>query len=134
MSFDWHAYWRFAEITERNAPTFGDQMLTEAALRSVISRAYYSAFHDCRQQLIRENWKIPRDHTHEFVIDRFHKYMSADAARERNFHKVGIKLERLRDDRADADYDNPFPGTLPNKAKSALRTTTDIAFLLRARP
>ncbi|MFB2917012.1 HEPN domain-containing protein [Aerosakkonema funiforme] len=76
----------------------------EAKLRSAISRAYYAAFIQARNLLRdRDNLTIPRDKAHKYVIEQFQN--SVDDKRR----KLGEKLQRLRDFRNQADYNDTFP-------------------------
>lgn len=74
----------------------------EACLRSATSRAYYAALNTARS-LLRDKWGIEVPETAEFhsFIPRW--FLSQDAIDQR---KIGTLLDRLRDRRRKADYDD----------------------------
>ncbi len=52
MTFDWKSYLELSSDLEKQATNSDDNR--EAKLRSSVSRAYYSAFHEARKLLCRE--------------------------------------------------------------------------------
>ncbi len=86
----------------------------EAALRSVISRAYYAAFHAAKDLLLARGDSLSRRDVHSAVWTRckFHG--------GRELKPIGARGLRLRDYRVKADYDNPFPEQLQPKVQYAL--------------
>ena len=103
MSFDWSEYLTLAHelAGEVSVPSS-----RESKLRSAISRAYYAAFCRARNHL-RETQPhgIPRGpEVHKYVQNQF--LSSRDPARK----KIGTNLERMRDGRNKADYDDSVPG------------------------
>src|SRR5690606_6773141 len=105
MSFDWKNYLRLAEYLYSNVDS-------EAAYRTGISRAYYSVF--CAAKLFCINEKIlsqgqtKGSHVHRNVISALISH------EEREFKRIGKKLETLREKRNEADYD-PFKKGLDKK-------------------
>lgn len=103
MSFDWSEYLRFAEhLTEGD----GTPPAREAQLRSAVSRAYYAAFHLSLNHLRdHQQVQVPeKGNIHRWVIEQFTD--SVDAA-----HRVvGANLDRLRDHRNEADYEDLMEG------------------------
>jgi hypothetical protein len=74
----------------------------EASLRAAASRAYYAAFHTCREAVEqRNNLTIDRDNIHAQVIGRLRDRAETEA--------TGIALDRLRRTRAHADYNSTRP-------------------------
>ena len=98
MSFDWGEYLRLAkELANKSG---------EAELRSAISRAYYSIFRRACKVLESKNIQITRsgmDHQLVPEILKARNDIHPDA------RQLGIHLERLRDDRRRADYEDKFP-------------------------
>jgi len=97
MSFDWRLYIKLADELINFHRT---KCLAESYWRSAISRAYYGVFCLSRNFLISKGIRIPRKNVHRFVIE---KYKNSPDQVEK---KIGVELDRLRKDRADADYDD----------------------------
>lgn len=111
MTFNWSEYLNLARELAGKSTNVSSE---EAKLRSAISRAYYAAFIQTRNFLRdRDQITIPREKTHKYVIEQFQN--SADEKRR----KVGEKLQRLRDFRNQADYNDTFPKLL-GKTEQAL--------------
>jgi uncharacterized protein (UPF0332 family) len=92
-TFDWADYLTFAEeIAQRP---------DEAALRSAISRAYYSAYCKARNHLSQSGVNV-RTSSHKWLWDNFR--MSDDE----DIRSLGLTGDRLRMARNRADYDNVF--------------------------
>jgi len=97
--FDWDEYLQLAEeLHERDS-----DFLREASKRTAISRAYYAAFHEALQYAPNRVQSAPRD-KHRKLIDH---YKQAPTQTERT---VGRQLERLRDNRNAADYEDRIGG------------------------
>ena len=93
MPFDWTEYGRLAE----DLRTRGD----EASLRSAVSRAYYSVYHQARNYLLAEGIELSKtDSSHKVVWNRY-KGIGGTSCRA-----VGVNGERLNDNRTQADYEN----------------------------
>lgn len=112
MSFDWTEYFVLAQDLAGQGVTSPTE---EAKLRSAISRAYYAAFCKARNHLRdREGCSIPdTGEAHAKVRDIFRD--SPDKQRTR----IGTELNRLREDRRKADYDDSV-NNLPNITTKAL--------------
>lgn len=92
MPFDWTEYTRLAEELR----TRGD----EASLRSAISRAYYSVYHQARDYLLAEGIQLSKtDSSHKVVWNRYKGIGGASC------RAVGLNGERLNDNRTQADYE-----------------------------
>jgi len=94
MSFDWNEYLRLARQLGGT--------VDDAAKRSAVSRAYYSAFHAASLSLktnkVATNPRYERDR-HLKVWDIYMRSMKRDCRR------IGNSGQRLKFDRQDADYD-----------------------------
>jgi len=112
MSFDWTEYLNLAQdlAGQKVAPP-----TKEAKSRSAISRAYYAAFCKARNHLRdKEGCLIPcTGDAHRIVRDTFKD--SPDSRRK----KIGVNLNRLREDRRKADYDDSMK-SLPDITRIAL--------------
>lgn len=77
---------------------------SEAAKRSAVSRSYYGAFILARNLAITKGWVIPvpSDNIHHTVIDYFTS-QPTDPMKQ-----IGHTLDRLRNHRNKADYDDVF--------------------------
>lgn len=88
--FDWSHFLEFAEILKKDYNN-------EAALRTVVNRAYYAAFKKCEDFLEASGNKIPGD-SHKYVWDTFSK------GRKKERRIIGTNGGRLKRKRIDADY------------------------------
>lgn len=119
--FDWDEYLQLAEdLHERNSDA-----LREASERTAISRAYYAAFHEalrCAPNRVRN----ARRDQHRTLIDH---YKQAPTQTER---AVGRQLERLRDNRNAADYEDRIggPGQSMFKADQSIHLCREICSAL----
>lgn len=126
MSFDWADFLRLAEILQGTLGT--TPASDEAVLRSVVSRAYYSAFGLARKRLrIVEGIAVPSTGAAHAAVARH--YARADN-RERK--RIAAGLLRLRDRRNQCDYDDEV-SDLASVAAEALELAREVAELL-ARP
>ena len=93
MPFDWTEYARLAgELRTR-----GD----EASLRTAISRAYYSVYHQARDYLLAEGIQLSKyDSSHKVVWNGYTRIGGTSC------RAVGLNGERLNDNRTRADYDD----------------------------
>jgi len=119
MSFLWADYLTVARHLTEHSSASG---YAEACLRSAISRAYYAALNTARN-LLRDQWGIEVPETAE--IHRFvpHWFMDAE---DLDRKEIGTLLDRLRDRRRKADYDDEIP-KVPSLAK---RSLTDAQFVI----
>ena len=108
MSFDWHDYFLFAQKLTANPNLPGPE---EAALRSAISRAYYSAYIQSRRWAEARGLIISGS-THKAVIDYFKQ------SRDKSQKNIGYELDRLRLYRTEADYDNALKSGSPSSVAS----------------
>ena len=135
MSFNWTNYFTLSIKLLGYKTLFNRQILPllfkyncfsnqcyEARLRTSISRAYYAAFCSARN-FLRDKDKdpnIPKDASaHAYVRYKFMN--STDIDRK----AIGTNLDRLRDDRNDADYDDMVPA-IDKMAEYAIMTCEDI--------
>lgn len=119
--FDWDEYLQLAEeLHERDS-----DFLREAGERTAISRAYYAAFHEALQYAPNRVRNAPRD-KHRKLIDH---YKQAPTQTER---AVGRQLERLRDNRNAADYEDRIggPGQSMFKADQSIHLCREICSAL----
>ena len=97
MSFIWVDYLTVASTEHSDTSGYA-----EACLRSTISRAYYAALNTARK-LLREQWGIEVPETaeiHRFIPQWFMNEEDLDRK------EIGTLLDRLRDRRRKADYDD----------------------------
>lgn len=101
MNFDWADFLTLADALVRDPNSPGPE---EASLRSAISRAYYAAFCSARNfACAKDGLVLPRPRApevHGLVRDHF------EASHDRARRKIGTDLNRLRDYRNRADYDD----------------------------
>ena len=99
MNFDWAQFLTLAKELSGDQTTAASD---EARLRSAASRAYYAAFRFTKNYLRDTFGEEPPDHgnNHAFII----QLLKASSAKD--FRRIGINLERLRDQRNQADYDD----------------------------
>ncbi len=118
MNFDWSDYLDFAQTLVASKATYPSQ---EAALRTAISRAYYSAFCKSRNYL-RDIDNIQNSRTAEI-----HKLVQETLknSENKNRKKIGTNLERLRRIRNKADYEDNF-SDLQQQATLALKWAKEI--------
>lgn len=119
MSFVWQEYGELATwlLAERN---------DEASQRTVISRAYYAAYHAASQVVRSHELCPPTQHLTHWLVWRLIR--SSGLSNGVNAAKLGIEL---RDSRVWADYWNPFPRDLGEEADKAIANSTTIITLLR---
>jgi uncharacterized protein (UPF0332 family) len=123
MVFDWANYLVLSrELSLRG----GD----EAALRSAISRAYYSTYHQARLRLKR-NGKTPiPDATLGIHQRHWETYRQSSDVK---CQQIGVKGDRLRETRNRADYDDIVSNVI-KEAQSALLVATGIIGSLNSLP
>lgn len=99
MSFDWIEFLTFAEALQSAPDKPGP---AEAALRSAASRAYYAAFHQALNVARKEGFVSSyQKGDHEAIRTHFRNHEPSDPVRR----KIALELERLWDQRRQADYD-----------------------------
>jgi uncharacterized protein (UPF0332 family) len=99
MRFDWTDFLTFAEALQLTPDSPGPP---EAALRSAASRAYYAAFHHALDLACKEGFGPSfQASDHKQVQDHFRNCKPPDRIRQ----KIARELERLCDQRRQADYD-----------------------------
>lgn len=108
MSFDWHDYWELAEHCRLQANTTS---FAEAFLRSSISRAYYSIFCSARNLTRTRGIMFPEGNEHKQV--RLYFQEETDPIEQ----QLGSDLNKLRNHRNKADYEDAFPGNLEKTAE-----------------
>lgn len=114
MAFDWSEYLTLAQELPKKSSSPGSM---EAKLRSAISRAYYAAYCKSRNYMRGKDKKYFPAHKvnkHKFVKDHF--LNDSDKARK----SVGVNLDRLREERNKADYNDCFEGNLVNTAQKSI--------------
>ncbi|MBS3908737.1 MAG: hypothetical protein KGZ93_03815 [Actinobacteria bacterium] len=117
MAFNWSEYLALAQELPKKSSSSGNM---EAKLRSAISRAYYAAYCKSRNHMQHKDMKsFPsyKVNKHDFVKQHF--LNDTDKARK----SIGANLDRLREERNKADYDNSFKGNLLNTTQKSISQT-----------
>lgn len=144
MKFDWSNYLALAENlldevissleqTKNSSDNASNELLGEAKLRCVISRAYYSCFCLARNYLRdvegdREiiKYKEYGIRPHQHVITSFKN------SNKKGYKNIGVSLERLIEMRHEADYEDILSlNTILPKAKKAVKIAKQIIDQLR---
>ena len=133
MKFDWSNYLEVAETLYNEVISTSNQAnsasINEAKVRSCISRAYYSAFCLTRNYLRDfegySNLKTLKFSVHNYVIEELRN------SKKRDFNKLGIILERLREYRVEVDYQDMVSFNLISKAKIAIVDAKKVVQLLQ---
>ena len=124
MSFDWTDFLTLAEILQGSLTT-ATPAVDEAALRSVVSRAYYSVFGLARRRVrIGEGVAFPPTGAVHAAVARH--YGRAD---ESDRKRIAEDLLWLRDRRNQCDYDDDV-SDLPSVAEEALNLAHEVINLL----
>jgi uncharacterized protein (UPF0332 family) len=120
MAFDWQDYFKLAQILRQN-PVVG---LDEASKRTVVSRAYYAAFH------IASNYALNSKHppTLEF-IGSDHRLIIAFFRQNTKIPSVANLLSDLRDWRNLCDYRSPV-SNLDRMVENSIERTQQVINLL----
>ena len=122
VSFDWSEYLNLANKLIRSGSVLSAD---EACQRTAISRAYYAAYCQARNLARDRGWVILTGKTKDHAIVKNHFKNS----RQRNKKRIGIILERLRDARNDADYEDVLNN--PDRiAWASIKQATEIFRLL----
>lgn len=111
-AFTWRDYLVLAELLD-------EEMGTEAALRTAISRAYYAAYH-AAAAFVRATGILPVGHTHTTVW----RSLIRDGNPERT--DIGARGMVLKRSREKADYRDPFPGDLNREARTVIIEARDL--------
>jgi uncharacterized protein (UPF0332 family) len=99
MSFDWSEFLKLADELLKNPNSPGPK---EASLRSATSRAYYAAF-CCARNFARDNENFtPYNNAQDHREIRNHFRQRGGRVRR----KIATDLNRLRDNRNKADYND----------------------------
>ena len=119
MSFPWRDYLTVAEALIHARNRFAP---AEARYRAAISRAYYAAYGAARHQAQEHEGYIPvvsgRDH--RFVVDHYLTGIS------RTHHQIGRTLQRLMDNRLQADYDDDIPADMRQLALASVQEARQV--------
>ena len=92
--FEWNDYLEVARGLLASSPT-----LPEATWRTVASRAYYSAFHKCREFLEQQGHEPIRG-------ERVHARVLEGLRQRSDMELTALDLDRMRGKRAHADYNS----------------------------
>lgn len=117
MSYSWRDYLVFAQNIKADPTSPGPK---EAALRSAVSRAYYSAYH-CALEL-GEKHGFNRTHfgnDHKLIID----FLSQSG--NPKFAYLSVMLGRLKEKRTCADYDDSLDTDVDRFAMYAFSEVTN---------
>lgn len=113
--FDWREFLQVAEWLNERPVDDAKLTANDAALRTVISRAYYAAFHVARtfvSERVREGelrWPGTRRSIHDQVWEALRSSPDPDIV------ALGIKGVALKQQRTEADY-----SVAPNKGRAAV--------------
>jgi len=99
MNFQWADYLNVARHLIEHSKASG---YSEAFQRAAISRAYYAALITARN-LLRDQWGIEVPETAEIHIFISKWFLNED---DENQKEIGVILDRLRDRRRKADYED----------------------------
>lgn len=115
MAFDWSAYRSLSEWLVTNANSEQLPVPGDAAIRTAVSRAYYSAFHASLDLLVRKGEFTPTGDgsDHGKIVYAFQTHTNAPRK------QIGTWLDRLKNRRRLADYEAEATVDL-NMAKAAL--------------
>src|SRR5580704_12360231 len=106
MEFDWNNYFKLAEeLAQRNE---------EAAKRTAISRAYYSAFHDAMARAEKNCGPKQGGNSHEWCWNKYYLSRNDDCT------KLAIDGNRLKAQRVEADYTSDTDVRLDDNVTRAL--------------
>lgn len=98
MEFDWREFFEFSKNIKNNPSVLGPK---EAALRSAISRAYFSAYHYALDYAEEIGYKrIDKGADHTGVLKYLSEYSDVKVIFLSNY------LKKLHNYRLEADYDN----------------------------
>lgn len=124
MSFSWKDYLTLAENLHTDPARSGPE---EAAFRTATSRAYYAAF-NCAFDFARGETYNPtgRAEDHNGVRRYFRERQSASDESRR----ISTLLDRIKDNRRQADYDQELKGSAKNLAYYTINTARQILEIL----
>lgn len=106
MTYDWIDYLDISkEIINTNLKQSENGARKETLLRIAISRAYYAAFHKCRDYLESYGDRLDRKSVHRDLIDKIDNHIQNS-----NGKMISLELERAFHSRIRADYDDVFNG------------------------
>jgi uncharacterized protein (UPF0332 family) len=100
MTFNWKDYLTFAENLQAAPNTPGPE---EAALRSAVSRAYYSAFRAALEYGKKNGYTATRTGEDHNKIREYFRNIQTNHAKNLD---ISTQLNRLHDYRRQADYEN----------------------------
>ena len=116
--FDWQQFLVYARSVD--LPT-----ASEAALRTVVSRAYYAAYWKARRRLEKLHFTVPRLNAHQEVWDRYATIKNAEGT---PLKQLG---ESLKTKRASADYE-ARPPIRPRDAELAIADAEELVSDIQA--
>ena len=119
-SFDWQQFLVYAQSVDL-------QSASEAALRTVVSRAYYAAYWKARRRVEKQHFTVPRQNAHQEVWDRYARVKNADGTPLKEF------CEALKTKRANADYE-ARPPIKASDAELAIADAEDLIADIQALP
>lgn len=113
MSFNWVDYLTLAKELKASA---GESGTSEACYRSAASRAYYAAFHLVFHYACNNGYSPSYDGYDHIAIIKFLRQNSSS----KDKRKIALELERLKDSRRRADYDDEISQSLDIFAEIAI--------------
>jgi len=99
IDFTWHHYFDLAKQLYEDS--YKNDALSEALLRSTISRAYFATHCLARNYLINDRDLTPPEEKKEM-----HSWVINQIGKDPSTSRIHTNLSRLRDDRNNADYDD----------------------------
>jgi uncharacterized protein (UPF0332 family) len=123
MPFEWSEFLEVARfLNEQSDPRFSN----EAAMRCVVSRAYYAAFGTARQYACKVGHLAPDQRQ---VHTDLKNKLKNDG--NKNAREAGKLLEQLKDWREDCDYEKQLTSNPQLLARSAIKQASQVITLLR---
>lgn len=105
MTYDWTDYFKISkEIIDTCSKKSLSRARKETLFRIAISRAYYAAFHKCKDYIKTYGVRLDMNGIHRDLINNIDIYIQSSEA------KVAVNLERAFSLRKQADYNDVFNG------------------------
>lgn len=124
MVYNWCEYLVFARNLRENPAFLACVCGEETLKRNIISRAYYSAFHNSKKYAeLKGRVTFSREHVHSDVQNWF---------QQNGEREVLAALRELGRWRTQCDYDDDVPG-LDNLVKNGLKDSGKIYYLIKTK-
>ena len=119
MSFQWPDFLKIASELESQSTIQGQ---AEARQRSAVSRAYYAAFCYARNYLRDDEGMSDLPTSGEAHVEVKNRFLSSSDQKTRS---IGANLDRIRENRRKADYDDSVTG-LVKMCRASLTLADDV--------